>query len=83
VGAGEAVQWAVIEWGLAKGCTRYDLEGIDSVRKLGTYFFKQKMGGTEETLPGKHYVPFGAYGHVVAWLAEQSWPTSAMKRYLY
>jgi GNAT acetyltransferase-like protein len=83
VGAGEAVQWAVIEWGLAKGCTRYDLEGIDSVRKLGTYFFKKKMGGTEVTLPGKHYVRFGPYSHVLGWLAEQSWLTSAAKRYIY
>src|ERR1700676_1204698 len=26
---GEACQWAVIEWAIARGCTRYDLEGID------------------------------------------------------
>jgi len=45
--AGEALQWAVIEWGLAQGCTRYDLEGIDPASNPGTYQFKKKMGGTE------------------------------------
>lgn len=43
--AGEAVQWAVIEWALASGCDMYDLEGIDPVRNPGTYRFKKKMGG--------------------------------------
>jgi hypothetical protein len=71
VGAGEAVQWAAIEWGLAKGCTRYDLEGIDSIRTSGTYFFKKKMGGVEVTLYGKRYVPFGPCGRIVAWLADR------------
>jgi lipid II:glycine glycyltransferase (peptidoglycan interpeptide bridge formation enzyme) len=45
--AGEALQWAVIEWGLAQGCILYDLEGIDPVNNPGTYQFKKKMGGTE------------------------------------
>ncbi len=47
---GEAVQWAVIEWALANGCTLYDLEGIDPVNNPGTYQFKKKMGGSEVTL---------------------------------
>lgn len=45
--AGEALQWAVIEWGLGRNCTRYDLEGIDPLSNPGTYQFKKKMGGTE------------------------------------
>jgi len=49
--AGEAVQWSVIEWALAKGCTMYDLEGIDPVNNQGTYQFKKKMGGREVALP--------------------------------
>lgn len=66
--AGEAVQWAVIEWGVAKGCTRYDLEGIDPVENPGTYAFKRKMGGVEIPLCGKQYVPFDPLGSVVAWV---------------
>ena len=42
---GEAVQWAVIKWGLSGGCKQYDLEGIDPVANEGTYRFKKKMGG--------------------------------------
>lgn len=65
---GEAVQWAVIEWGIAQGCTRYDLEGIDPVRNPGTYAFKKKMGGQEVALIGKRYYPVGISGHVMAWI---------------
>jgi len=69
VRAGEAAHWAAIEWGLAQGCTRYDLEGIDPKENLGTYVFKKKMGGTEVTLSGKRYFPTGPYGRIVSWLA--------------
>jgi hypothetical protein len=69
VRAGEAVHWAAIEWGLAMGCTRYDLEGIDPQGNPGTYKFKKKMGGTEVTLSGKHYIPIGTYGRIASWLA--------------
>jgi hypothetical protein len=69
VRAGEAVHWAAIEWGLAMGCTRYDLEGIDPHGNPGTYKFKKKMGGTEVALSGKRYIPIGTYGRIASWLA--------------
>jgi hypothetical protein len=69
VRAGEAAHWAVIEWGLSRGCARYDLEGIDPQGNFGTYVFKKKMGGVEVTLCGKRYFPMGAYAHIVSWLA--------------
>jgi lipid II:glycine glycyltransferase (peptidoglycan interpeptide bridge formation enzyme) len=72
VRASEAAHWAAIEWGLAKGCTRYDLEGIDRKRNSGTYVFKKKMGGTEVILPGKRFIPIGKYGRVVSWLAARA-----------
>ena len=65
---GEAVQWAVIEWGLEQGCTRYDLEGVDPAANPGTYAFKKKMGGAEVTLRGKQYHPVGLRGRALAWL---------------
>lgn len=61
---GEAVQWTVIEWGMAEGCSRYDLEGIDSVNNPGVYAFKKKMGGEEVHLAGKHAVPFTLMGRL-------------------
>jgi peptidoglycan pentaglycine glycine transferase (the first glycine) len=70
VRAGEAVQWAAIEWAIAQGCTRYDLEGIDPEENLGTYAFKKKMGGREVTLYGKQYYPLSANGRLMAWLSE-------------
>lgn len=66
--AGEAVQWAVIEWGVAMGCARYDLEGIDPVHNPGTYAFKKKMGGAEVTLRGQRTYPLGLCGRALAWL---------------
>lgn len=65
---GEAVQWAVMEWGIAQGCTRYDLEGIDPVNNPGTYAFKKKMGGTEVALAGLQFYPFDRVGRTLAWL---------------
>lgn len=65
---GEAVQWAAMEWGVAQGCTRYDLEGIDPDRNPGTYAFKKKMGGTEVTLPGHRMHAIGLTGRGMAWL---------------
>lgn len=55
--AGEAVQWAVIEWAVEQGCDLYDLEGIDPVENPGVYEFKKKMGGVEVTLEGMNYRP--------------------------
>jgi hypothetical protein len=68
VRAAEAVQWAVLEWGVAQGCTRYDLEGIDPIGNPGTYAFKKKMGGEEVALAGKHYYPLGLRGRALAWM---------------
>ncbi len=62
---GEAVQWAVIEWALRKGCHRYDLEGIDPEKNPGVYEFKRKMGGKEVDLPGKQGFPLGTVGKVL------------------
>lgn len=41
-GVSEAVQWGVIEWAMAEGCTLYDLEGIDPINNPGSYQFKKK-----------------------------------------
>lgn len=62
---GEAVQWAVIEWALAQGCTLYDLEGIDPVNNPGTYQFKKKMGGSEITLPQLQLRPLDWRGRLL------------------
>jgi len=63
---GEAVQWAVIEWGIEQGCSRYDLEGIDPINNPGVYAFKKKMGGEEVALEGKHAVPLTLSGRIAA-----------------
>jgi hypothetical protein len=65
---GEAVQWAVIEWGVTNNCKIFDLEGIDAEGNPGVYAFKKKMGGTEVVLAGKKYYPLGTRGRLVAWL---------------
>jgi lipid II:glycine glycyltransferase (peptidoglycan interpeptide bridge formation enzyme) len=58
---GEAVQWAVIQWALSRGCKVYDLEGIDPTNNLGTYKFKKKMGGRQVTLPSMSASSLRAY----------------------
>jgi hypothetical protein len=65
---GEAVQWAAIEWALAKKCRCYDLEGIDPQYNPGVYEFKKKMGGREITLIGKQHYPLGIRGRLASWL---------------
>jgi lipid II:glycine glycyltransferase (peptidoglycan interpeptide bridge formation enzyme) len=65
--AGEAVHWAVIEWGVAQGCSLYDLEGINPRGNPGVYEFKRKMGGEEIFMPGKEYLPFTTLGSVIGW----------------
>src|SRR5262249_48160721 len=65
---GEALQSAVIEWGMRQGCTHYDLEGIDPVGNPGTYAFKKKMGGREVALEGKRYDPLCLRGRVLSWI---------------
>lgn len=72
---GEACQWAVIEWAVAEGCTRYDLEGIDPISNPSVYEFKRRLGGEEVTLYGYKYFPLSSVGRLasighkaVAWL---------------
>jgi len=60
----EAVQWQVIEDGVAAGMARYDLEGIDPVGNPGVYQFKRKMGGTELVLQGQEVTPLSWTGRV-------------------
>ena len=67
----EALHWSVVEWALAKGCTRYDLEGIDPAGNPGTYAFKKKMGGEEVTLAGRGVAPLSRTGHLLAPLARR------------
>jgi GNAT acetyltransferase-like protein len=66
--AGEAVQWASIEWALDRHCERYDLEGVDPKRNPGTYAFKKKLGGREVVLTGKQYFPSTSVGRAIAWV---------------
>jgi len=63
---GEAVQWGVILWALAKGCTRYDLEGVTPDSMTGTDAFKMKMGGRIVTLAGKMHHPLSLKGRLLA-----------------
>lgn len=42
---GEAIQWAVVDWGVEQGCKRYDLEGITESQNSGVDIFKKKLGG--------------------------------------
>lgn len=60
----EAIQWQVIQDGVASGMERYDLEGIDPVGNPGVYQFKQKMGGTEVALQGMEVSPLSWVGRV-------------------
>ncbi|MCL4765089.1 MAG: GNAT family N-acetyltransferase [Hyphomicrobiaceae bacterium] len=68
---GEALHWAVIESALGKGCTCYDLEGIDPKGNPGTYAFKKKMGGEEVTLVGRSVEPLNGLGRMLAPVARR------------
>jgi hypothetical protein len=65
---GEACQWGVIEWAIARGCTRYDLEGIDPDNNPSVYEFKKRLGGEEITLPGHTHTPLTFSGRALSWL---------------
>lgn len=65
---GEACQWGVIEWAIARGCTRYDLEGIDPANNPSGYEFKRRLGGDEITLPGHIHTPLKFSGRAMSWL---------------
>jgi len=61
----EALHWAIIEWGIAQGCTRYDLEGIDAKGNPGVYAFKKKMGGDEIILAPRQVMPLTVTGRLL------------------
>jgi hypothetical protein len=65
---GEACHWGVIEWAIARSCTRYDLEGIDPINNHSGYEFKKRLGGGEVMLSGHLYAPLTCPGRVMAWL---------------
>lgn len=65
---GEACQWGVIEWALARGCTRYDLGGIDPINNPSVYDFKKRFGGEEVTLCGHTHQPLDLFGRAMSGL---------------
>ena len=65
---GEACQWGVMEWAIARGCTRYDLEGIDPANNASVYEFKKRLGGEEITLHGHVHVPLNLSGRAMSGL---------------
>jgi CelD/BcsL family acetyltransferase involved in cellulose biosynthesis len=65
---GEACQWGVIEWAVARGCTRYDLETIDRINNPSVYEFKKRLGGEQVTLQGHTHTPLKFSGRVMSWL---------------
>jgi hypothetical protein len=65
---GEACQWGVIEWALARGCTRYDLEGVDPAHNPSGYEFKKRLGGEEIALRGHVHTPLTFAGRALSWL---------------
>jgi peptidoglycan pentaglycine glycine transferase (the first glycine) len=67
---GEACQWGVIEWAIARGCTRYDLEGIDPSNNPSVYEFKKRLGGEEVTLHGHAHTPVNFSGRAISWLTQ-------------
>ena len=67
----EAVQWGVIEWAIEKGCSVYDLEGIDPINNFGVYQFKKKMGGDAVVLRGKTSKTLNFKGKVLNFVAHR------------
>jgi len=65
---GEACQWGVIEWAIARGCTLYDLGGIDPAKNPSVFEFKKRLGGEEITLCGHVYTPLKLSGRAMSWL---------------
>jgi len=43
------LQWSLIAWLKEKGCTRYDLGGIDPASNPGVYHFKKGISGADVT----------------------------------
>jgi peptidoglycan pentaglycine glycine transferase (the first glycine) len=63
---GEACQWGVIEWAIERGCTRYDLEGIDPAKNPSVYEFKKRLGGDEIMLHGQAHRPLNFSGRAMS-----------------
>ncbi len=61
----EAIQWKIIQDGVASNMERYDLEGIDPIGNPSVYQFKKKLGGTEVTLQGMEVTSFSWIGNIV------------------
>ena len=68
---GEALQWAIMQWAVSAGCTRYDLEGIDEAANPGTYAFKKSLGGSEVVLAGQQVLPISMMGQMLSPLVER------------
>jgi lipid II:glycine glycyltransferase (peptidoglycan interpeptide bridge formation enzyme) len=66
----EAIQWAVIQWGVENSFETYDLEGVDLVNNPGTAQFKLKLGAKELPLPGPLAYPLGLVGRAALWVAK-------------
>jgi hypothetical protein len=67
--AAEVLQWSAMEWALEKGCSCYDLGGIDPVGNPGTYVFKRRLGGEEITLVPTHVEALNLVGKALQPLA--------------
>jgi lipid II:glycine glycyltransferase (peptidoglycan interpeptide bridge formation enzyme) len=39
------VHWNMLAWAKGRGCTSYDLNGVDQVRNAGGYQFKSQLAG--------------------------------------
>jgi hypothetical protein len=48
------LQWRVIEYGKERGCSWYDLGGIDPEGNPDVYRFKARIGGTDVVAPGPY-----------------------------
>jgi lipid II:glycine glycyltransferase (peptidoglycan interpeptide bridge formation enzyme) len=74
------LQWRVIEAAVRRGCTWYDLGGIDPEGNPGVYRFKQRMGGAERSSPGPYeFEPSRLSGTMVR-AAERTFRAAAARR---
>ncbi len=63
--AGEALQWAIIEWGHSQGLSLYDMEGVDPEGNPGVFQFKKKFGGNVVELEGQTSVTLSWKGQLI------------------
>jgi hypothetical protein len=62
--ASYVLHWNAVQLARAKGCTWYDLGGVDPVANPGVYRFKAGMGGDELSAPGPYDLHRGLLGKV-------------------